>query len=54
MDEPITEPDASETLDSQGLLVLRHLFSDDDDDDLESIEGLPANPDDDSSSSSVW
>ena len=53
MDEPITEPDASEILDSEGLLVLRHLFSDDDHDDLESVEALPTNPDvDDSSSSS--
>lgn len=33
VDEPTTEPDASEILDSEGLLVLRHLFSDDDDDD---------------------
>lgn len=53
MDEPITEPDASEILDSEGLLVLRQLFSDDDHDDLESVEALPTNPDvDDSSSSS--
>lgn len=53
VDEPITEPDASEILDSEGLLVLRHLFSDDDHDDLESVEALPTNPDvDDSSSSS--
>ena len=52
MDEPITEPDASEILDSEGLLVLQHLFSDDHDD-LESVEALPTNPDvDDSSSSS--
>lgn len=52
MDEPVTEPDASEVLDSEGLLVLRHLFSDDDDDDLESVEAPSNNPEDDSSSSS--
>ena len=51
-DVPITEPDASDVLDSEGLLVLRHLFSDDDDDDLQSVETLHANPDADDSSSS--
>lgn len=52
VDEPVTEPDASEVLDSEGLLVLRHLFSDDDDDDLEGVEAPSNNPEDDSSSNS--
>lgn len=51
VDELFTEPDASETLDSEGLLVLRHLFSDDDDD-LVSVEAPSNNSEDDSSSSS--
>ena len=49
VDELTGEPDASEFLDSEGLLVLRHLFSDDD---LESVEAPPTNPDADDSSSS--